>query len=304
MKNLIALVFLSVSFTASPVTATAVQAAEARTVEVTFQPGVKEDAIREISNAFSSPAKQLQGQRWVFTVPALKTQDQFAELFASLAIVSSTNPVPVYKIADHIKPQAVNLQPVTQAIPERSAAYMPGEILVKFKANASPEDIRFINAHHDANVLSRIAGIDVYRLKLPQGVSVEEALKAYSQSPLVEYAEPNQRVNLPTPVTSPSPGVSPNPAASPSANTSGIPNGTMVATQIPMDGGGQMLVHFRPGTSDSTIQKFHRIYGTRVAKKESFYSYRIQLPAGLNPSVAVRIFKLYPGVGDVQQLYS
>ncbi len=299
MKNLIALVLLSASFTVGPFTPT-VQAIEARTVEVTFQPGVKAVAVQEISAAFSAPAKQIQGQRWAFQVPALKTQDQFAELFASLALVSSTNPIPIYKVADQIQPQAVNIQPVAPTTSERTSTFMPEELLVKFKANASPEDIRFINSHHDANVLSRIAGIDVYRLKLPQGSSVQEAIQAYSQSPLVEYAEPNYRMGIPTPVASPS-GV---PAPSPSANSNGIPNGTLVATRIPLDGGGQMLIHFRPGTPDPSIQKFHRIYGTREVKKESFYSYRIQLPAGLNPHVAARVFKLYPRVSDVQKLYS
>lgn len=302
MKNLIALVLLSVSFTASPLSTT-VQALEARTVEVTFKPGVKASTIQEISAAFSSPARQIKDQRWVFDVPALKTQDQFAELFASLASVSSTIPVPAYKIADHIQPQAVNLQPVEPTALQRTSTFMPGELLVKFKANASLDDIRFINSHNDANVLSRIAGIDVYRLQLPQGVSVEEALQAYSKSPLVEYAEPNYRMGVPTPVASPTPDPSASPQPSPSA-TSNLPTGTLVATQIPLDGGGQMLIHFRPGTPEGTIQKFHRLYGTREVKKESFYSYRVQLPAGLNPHVAARIFKLYPGVSDVQKLYS
>ena len=81
-------------------------------------------------------------------------------------------------------------------------------------------------------------------------------------------------------------------------------NGPNVLTPIPLDGGGQMLIHFRPGSSQEVIDKFQLIYGTRWVQKTSFYSYRVQLPAGLNAATAVRVFKLYPGVSDVQRLYS
>lgn len=281
--------------------------AKTETVVVTFHNGVKPEFVKVLSAAFASPVKQLQGQTWQFTVPALKTQDEYAELFASLPSVASTQPVPVYKVADHINPQAVNIQPFDQGQPVKSQDYLPGEMLVKFKNNASMDDIQFLNSHNQVIQISRIPGIDVYRLRLPQGMSVEEAVELYNQSGIVEYAEPNYRMAIPSPVptTSPAPvpSGSPAPSANPTSNNN-IPNGTAVFTQIPLDGGGQMLIHFRPGTPPEAVAKFHQIFGTREAQKESFYSYRIQLPAGLNPAVAVRIFKLYPRISDVQRLYS
>lgn len=270
---------------------------EDKVVKVTFKPGTPASLIEKISHAFGAPMTKLENQTYVFQVPALKTQDQYAELFAALPTVLETVPVPEYKVADHIQPQAVHFQGVDPQTPVQNEAaantttgpdsngqaanYVPGEVLVKFKTGVTAADIAFFNQQMGTVQVSRIAGIDVYRLRLPQGMSVNDAIARYQASEWVDYAEPNYTMSLPRPV-----------------------NGTQTVTAIPLDGGGQMLVHFRPGSSREVIDKFQAIYGTRWVKKTSFYSYRVQLPAGLNPAVAARVFKLYPGVSDVQRLYS
>ncbi len=282
----------------TPTHAEVVSTASQKTVTVTFRDGVSAQLITKISNAFSTPLKKTGDRTYVFQVPALRTQDQYAELFASLPSVASTVPMPVYKVADHINPQAVNVQPGTLPQSVKTSDYLPGEVMVKYKAGVSKDDIAFLNQHFNVQQLSRIGGIDVYRLRLPRGMSVEEAVQRYGASPLVEFAEPNYKMALPQPV---------NGADNTTANTSNLPlssNGTAVVTQIPLDGGGQMLIHFRPGSSQAVINKFQDIYGTRWVQKTSFYSYRVQLPPRLNAATAARVFKLYPGVSDVQRLYS
>lgn len=258
-----------------------------KVVRVQFRPNTSAAFVQKLSNAFSAPFTKIDAQTYVFQVPPLKTQDQYAELFSALPSVQDTVPVPVYKVADHIQPQAVNIQPVTpdgavaSPTPQQSNAYLPGEMMVKFKPGVTAADIAFLNQNMGVSQISRIAGIDVYRLRLPQGLLVPEAIARYQQSDLVDFAEPNYTMSLPQPV-----------------------NGPNVLTPIPLDGGGQMLIHFRPGSSQEVIDKFQLIYGTRWVQKTSFYSYRVQLPAGLNAATAVRVFKLYPGVSDVQRLYS
>lgn len=282
-------------------------AAQARDqVKVTFRERISKSFVQTLSTTFRAKIlKQAGAQTYFFEVPALKSRDQYAELFASLPSVLSTDPVPLYKIADHIQPQAVHVQPLpntpgapypdgSQSVGDPSA-YLPNELLVKFKAGVSPEDIRFLNQTHGASQLSRISGIDVYRLRLPKNLSVEEAMALYGQSELVEYAEPNYKMSLPKPPADPTADASASPP---------LPGGTAAVTAIPLDGGGQMLIYFKPGTSNENVQRFHQIFGTREVKKQSFYAYRVQLPAGLNPAVAARIFKLYPHTSNVQRLYS
>lgn len=261
-----------------------------KVVRVTFRPNTSAAFIQKLSHAFGAPLTKIAAHTYVFQVPALKTQDQYAELFSALPSVLETVPVPVYKVADHIQPQAVNIQPVNPngtlaspdpALAQPSGAYLPGEMMVKFKPGVTAADIAFLNQNMGVSQISRISGIDIYRLRLPQGLLVPEAVASYQQSELVEFAEPNYTMSLPQPV-----------------------NGPNVLTPIPLDGGGQMLIHFRPGSSQEVIDKFQLIYGTRWVEKTSFYSYRVQLPAGLNAAIADRVFKLYPGVSDVQRLYS
>lgn len=284
-------------------------------VTVHFRSAVTPQYIQLLNQTFRTQAVKLDGQTWRFKVPALKTQDQYAELFSSLATVADTDPVPMYQVSDHINPQAVNLYPVPNQEYVKSQDYLPGELLVKFKPGTTPDDIRFLNSHNDVSEISRIAGIDVYRLRLPENLSVAEAAALYNQSGIVQYAEPNYRFQLQTPAASPQGAASPQagapgpqpgaPSPQPSATPAGgLPQGTAVYTQIPLDGGGQMLVSFRPGTSQETVAQFHQLFGTRLVHQESFYQYRIQLPPGANPGRALRVFMLFPAVSDVQRLYS
>lgn len=179
-------------------------------VTVNFKTPVTPQFIQTLSQTFKLQVlAQVDKDTWRFKIPALRTQEQYTELFSSLPAVQSTEPMPVYNLADQIQPQAVHI------VPQDTGA-------------------------------------------------------------------------------SPVPGTGPG----------GFPQGTAAYTQIPLDGGGQMLVDFRPGTPKAAISLFYQLYGTREVRQESFYSYRIQLPQGLNPALAVRIFSLYPHINNVQRLYS
>lgn len=275
-------------------------------VTVTFRAETTPAFIELLGQTFQTAAPRQTGpQTWVFKVPPLRTRNQYAELFANLLAVERTDPLPNYQVADHISPIAVNAQPYQPPAQVKSSDYVPHELLVKFKTEARPEDIRFINSHHGVSTISVISGLRVHRLRLPASLSVEEAVRLYAQSPLVEYAEPNYRMKIPNPVTSALPGPSSAPSASPSAgNSAQFPGATALITQIPLDGGNQVIVDFKPGTPLNQVAQFHLIYGTREVEKRSHYSYRLQLPPGLNPGVAQRILMLHPAVVHVQRLYS
>ena len=305
MKKILASVLIGglLAGLASPV------AARNDEVTVRFRTGVTAPFVKTLSQTFKAQAVQIDAQTWRFKVPPLKTQDQFSELFTSLPTVLETTPAPVYQIADHINPQAVNILPVPNVNPVRSQNYLPGELLVRFKPGTSLDDIRFLNSHNQVSEISRMSGSEVFRLRLPQDLSVEEAMALYQRSGIVQTAQPNYPMHLPNPMASPSAAPSPVPGSSPAPVASatpgnGIPNGTAVYTQIPLDGGGQMLINFRPQTPAASVALFHQIYGTRPVRQESFYEYRIQLPPGLNPARAVRIFMLYPYITNAQRLYS
>jgi peptidoglycan-associated lipoprotein len=72
-----------------------------------------------------------------------------------------------------------------------NSAYIPGEILVKFKPSVQQERIQEFHSSMGVIQQSRLALTGVQRLKLPVGLSVEEAMAQYRSNPDVEYAEPN-----------------------------------------------------------------------------------------------------------------
>jgi subtilisin family serine protease len=82
------------------------------------------------------------------------------------------------------RPQKAGYQAVGQ--------FVPGEVLVKFRQGVTRGVELAAHAAMGARVLNRIAGgLGVDHVKLPRGLTVAEAVRRYSSSPLVEYAEPN-----------------------------------------------------------------------------------------------------------------
>ncbi|MEW6746465.1 MAG: S8 family peptidase [Planctomycetota bacterium] len=66
--------------------------------------------------------------------------------------------------------------------------YVPGEVLVKFRAGMQDAGVA---ASLGATVAEELQQIGVSRFQLPAGLSVEAAVAAFSRSPAVEFAEPN-----------------------------------------------------------------------------------------------------------------
>ena len=71
------------------------------------------------------------------------------------------------------------------------SAYKDGEVLVKFRSGAY--ETRESDTHKllGAEVMKRVGRGGIERVKLPEGMSVEMAIKTYEATPGVEYAEPN-----------------------------------------------------------------------------------------------------------------
>jgi len=77
----------------------------------------------------------------------------------------------------------------------RGAEYVEGEVLVKFKED--PLGVRSASLHRAIGARLRerfhhIGGIE--HIELPAGLSVKDAIKLYSQDPMVEFVEPNYKV--------------------------------------------------------------------------------------------------------------
>jgi subtilisin family serine protease len=69
--------------------------------------------------------------------------------------------------------------------------YVPGEVIVGFRAHASRADVARVHGRVPARVAQRFTGLRMQLLKLKRGVSVQEAIRRYQQDPAVAFAEPN-----------------------------------------------------------------------------------------------------------------
>ncbi|MGC4097788.1 MAG: S8 family serine peptidase [Nitrospira sp.] len=79
-----------------------------------------------------------------------------------------------------------------------SARYVPGEVLVKFRDEASSSRIKSLTADMGAKELTAVsvnAGV-IHQYKLEDALSVDEVVLKYRSNPAVEYAEPNYLYQL------------------------------------------------------------------------------------------------------------
>lgn len=77
--------------------------------------------------------------------------------------------------------------------PAEAAEFVPNELNVQFNDSLSPEDVERINADFGVEAIDVLAEINVHRLLLPEGFSVEDAQQKYSElgQDVVIFAEPN-----------------------------------------------------------------------------------------------------------------
>ena len=79
---------------------------------------------------------------------------------------------------------------------QKRQQFVPGEVLVKFKAGLTREEIDGIRKAYGLSLMKRIESIGVYRFKIPPGSTVEDMVDALKKDPHVEYAEPNYTVSI------------------------------------------------------------------------------------------------------------
>jgi subtilisin family serine protease len=73
----------------------------------------------------------------------------------------------------------------------RKATYAPGELLVKYRPSARRAALEDSQRQRGISTLRTFRSIGVRHLKLPDGMTVREAMEIYLHDPDVAYAEPN-----------------------------------------------------------------------------------------------------------------
>jgi len=94
--------------------------------------------------------------------------------------------------------QRTKLQSINQGqlFRQNGQRYVPDEVLVKFKPSLTQTSIElFVNAYQ-AETIEKNQRYDIYKLKVPDYLSVEEMIWAMEQNPDVDYVHPNYIVYI------------------------------------------------------------------------------------------------------------
>lgn len=193
---------------------------------------------------------------WRFGIGDRGTRDDYATLFSTLPYVAQVWPAP----GGGGRPRPS----------ERS--YVEGELLVKFKRTVSQAQIDAFNARQGVTPLDKITGIEVWRLKLPAGRTVEAMQQIYEASGLVEYAEPNHKVSVPL-----LPDMMPSvPEPSPQ-----------------LAGTGSVEVQLAPGANAALVGL---VYGTPILSQTPEGCVRVVPTSKSSADTAARVLRLCPSV--------
>jgi len=81
-------------------------------------------------------------------------------------------------------------------IGKESFNYIPGEILIKFKDGTDLQSIKTIQKRLGLRTIKVVPKLNIYRMKIENGSSVEEVMKRLQGFLEVEYSEPNYMVDF------------------------------------------------------------------------------------------------------------
>jgi subtilisin family serine protease len=87
------------------------------------------------------------------------------------------------------RPFAFNAGEKAQSL--QKAAYVPGELLIKYKPSYGAAATDYYLTHRGVSTLRTFPTTGINHVKLPKGMDVEDALEIYGNDTGVEYAEPN-----------------------------------------------------------------------------------------------------------------
>ena len=86
--------------------------------------------------------------------------------------------------------------PKSAPMGQESHNYLPGEILIKFKDGTDLQSIKTIQKRLSLRTIKVVPKLNIYRMKIEDGSSVEEVMKRLQGFLEVEYSEPNYMVDF------------------------------------------------------------------------------------------------------------
>jgi alpha-tubulin suppressor-like RCC1 family protein len=110
---------------------------------------------------------------------------------AHAGFISKTNPSSAAAEAtpSQAEPSFANLSSANPGQVHKK--YRAGELMVKFRRDATPGTKKSLHKRHGAAMLREFSDLHLHHVRLKKGMTLEEAVQLYQADPTVLYAEPN-----------------------------------------------------------------------------------------------------------------
>ena len=286
-------------------------------VTVTFSSKVDAKFLKGINLMVgTSVDKKLAEYKYRLKIPPKKTVDEYSELFYFLPYVRDVEPLPRQKWEDSIEPTAYDYRtyPIPSGVPTSPSnvyiappsttpsatlngpeipQYVKGEVMVQFKNGITPEEIKDLNDQFSSSVAEIVKGTNKYRIKLPDGIEVNQGIEMFKSTDIVATAEPNYKTVISAPAS----------PASNSSSTQDPQKYVHVVTPIQITSGNEVFITFKAGKNPVVPDLFNAIFETRLVEKITPYMYRLRIPGSMKAVTAARIYKLCPYVVHVEATY-
>ncbi|MFN8575893.1 MAG: hypothetical protein U0354_03475 [Candidatus Sericytochromatia bacterium] len=95
-------------------------------------------------------------------------------------------------------PEVKNTEPKLNSslISKKAGDYVDGVILVKYKEGTNKAQINKIDSKYKTKSVLFSPSLNLYKINLPENISIEEAVKIFSKLPEVQYAEPDMVMTI------------------------------------------------------------------------------------------------------------
>jgi len=153
---------------------------------------------------------------------------------------------------------------------EKKETEVPGVLLVKFKKEASEEEIRLLNRKNNVQAELYVPALKLYKIIYSEKYSLAKILEIYQNSNLVEYAEPDRVMSVPKPVSE-------------------------KQTEENF-----IKVIFKSGSEELLLSVFNLLFDTELSGKRGFSGYILKLPKNISPETAIRVFDLCPFIMNIE----
>ncbi len=242
---------------------------------VTFNSNLSEKYIRVINLLVKSEIVEKQGDNnYKLKIPDDKNSEEmsrYSEFFSLIPEITKVEPPANQKLFNKSFLSNEKL---------KAGQEIPGIVLIRFKKEVEIAEIKKLDQRLKTNSEVLVKSLNLFKVKLPDSLSVSEAIKIFNKNKLVEYAEADKVMKIQNKVNSPK-----NPV---------------------------LILYFKHETEELAVNLFNIVFNTTleiqnistkditvIERKNNSKGYIFNLPNNINAEIASKTLKICPYLTNI-----